>query len=273
MNAKPNQDIFISTTKGNPPQFTPTGVYGAGAAQDLISCQRAGYSAIPPTLRSYPLRVIGQAQEDMQEVLATWPRLTVRGLADEEAMEQLYNENADDVFDAYRDDLLTPQHLAGFIACVAWLRVNATNPAKHAAPPVSWPGDDDPPKRRLRPGDDMPSRMLGQIIETDIGPMAHGVVLAAVISERYAINPGKWRNDPRGPYPTAMVDLALTCGVWERWNKYAAQERAREEYWRAEKQREREEEECAEKQRERDEEFDRWFDPEIAKLWPVGRAA
>jgi hypothetical protein len=74
MDAKPNNRLTFRTIAKDDPPPPITGVYGLAAANALIPRGMGGYSAIPPVFRNYPVMVTWQAQRDMGQVLAAWPR-------------------------------------------------------------------------------------------------------------------------------------------------------------------------------------------------------
>jgi hypothetical protein len=205
---KSSRPIIVPGGNNHPPRPALAGVYGSSAALTFIPEGYDGYSALAPTFRSYAPIVVEQAERDMEQALAAFQRLTTYGFTDPEVMRRKFDLAAER-FGCQRADMFAPDHLSAFVAAQACLRVNAANPADH-----SDAANDKAATNALRPGDQMSSCWLQQIVSDNIGFVAHGVIIAAAFVEGYALSQS--RNERCGPFPFAWVDIALTGDVWLR---------------------------------------------------------
>jgi len=156
-------------------------------------------------VRSYTCGAMIQAKQELEKILAEHPNLTTHSLTSPEAMHEAFGDAASFIFEQQRADMLSTSSIIGFIEMQAWLRTNAI---------------------RANYGGDLRTYNLEKISRMDLGPIAHGVVVAVTFAEGYRDIREYYTYPIEHPSPhdtenrILMVELAED--VWERFDQKSA---------------------------------------------------
>lgn len=160
-------------------------------SQDLPQVpQQEGHYYGPPRAQDYSADKLAQAAREMQVVLREWPKLTSFGFREPNALLQYFGPAADETFRQEREQMLSDDYLAAFLATRKWLRANATS--------------------RNTPNPHATSYGMKHRVERETGYITNGVFIAAAVAEGYTVKqegfPGG-RKMPLSPNAAINIDL------------------------------------------------------------------
>jgi hypothetical protein len=193
-------------------------VYTGVRAREAQQAERnADFFPLPPALRAFPSELMIRAERDMRSVLRAWPRLAASGLAADPALDggeatswrPFETRMAAGVrkraeFARDRADMTTCDHLAAFLACQGWLRINAS---PCGLPTSRTGGGAGEPRMNMQ------TDLLARIASDELGFCPHGVAIAALVVEGYAVLPeAKEWCETRAVW----ANVELSPEAWER---------------------------------------------------------
>jgi hypothetical protein len=205
---------------------------GVRRREALQAARNADFFPLPPALRAFPSELMIRAERDMRSVLAAWPRLTAFGLTDDPALdddnpirrriEQRVGHRTPELFARERADMTTCDHLAALLAMQAWLRIDAS--------PCGLPTNGGTGEPRMN----MHTDLLARIADDELGHCPHGVAIAALVVEGYALEPAA-RDEYRIKPCWMWANVELSPDAWERERRRAeareAVRKARSDAW------------------------------------------